>query len=176
MTDILTENVRFVQRVEWGAQPPEGPINELAIIPAPYVIISHTASEGCNTQAECVQRVRLAQTMHIESNNWSDIGYNYLIGGDGLVYVGRGWGKEGAHSFGFNSKSIGICFVGTFNKEVPPQRQIHALKKLIELGVNNKQIATNYKLLGHRQVSETLSPGDVLYSIIKTWDHWSLKP
>ncbi|KAH0535401.1 peptidoglycan-recognition protein LC-like isoform X1 [Cotesia glomerata] len=174
--DILTDGVRFIQRVEWGAQPPEKKPKKLEIIPAPYVIISHTASESCNNQAECIQRVRLAQTMHIEGNGWDDIGYNFLIGGDGLVYVGRGWDIEGAHAFGFNRKSIGISFIGTFNKETPPRRQIHALEKLIELGVKNEKISVNYKLLGHRQVSETLSPGDVLFGIIKAMDHWSEKP
>ncbi|CAD6213450.1 GSCOCT00014019001.2-RA-CDS [Cotesia congregata] len=114
--------------------------------------------------------------MHIEGNGWADIGYNFLIGGDGLVYVGRGWDIEGAHAFGFNRKSIGISFIGTFNKETPPRRQIHALEKLIELGVKNEKISGNYKLLGHRQVSETLSPGDVLFGIIKVMDHWSEKP
>ncbi|XP_008549723.1 peptidoglycan-recognition protein LE isoform X1 [Microplitis demolitor] len=174
--DILTENIRFVQRVEWGAQPPEGSPEQLDIIPAPYVIISHTASESCFKQADCVQRVRLAQTMHIEGNGWDDIGYNFLIGGDGLVYVGRGWDTVGAHSFGFNRKSIGISFIGTFNKEIPPRRQVYALEKLIEVGVKNGKIDSNYKLLAHRQVSETLSPGDVLFGIIKAMDHWSEKP
>ncbi|KAK0073798.1 hypothetical protein PV326_013052 [Microctonus aethiopoides] len=174
--DILTDNVRFIQRVEWGAQPPEEPPKKLTITPAPYVIISHTASESCNNQAECIQRVRLAQTMHIEGNHWSDIGYNFLVGGDGLIYVGRGWDNEGAHAFGFNIKSIGICLIGTFNKIVPPTRQLDTLAKLIAIGVKNKKIQTDYKLLGHRQVSETLSPGNVLYSIIQQWDHWSPKP
>lgn len=114
--------------------------------------------------------------MHIEGQHWSDIGYNFLVGGDGLVYVGRGWDNEGAHAFGFNMKSIGISLIGTFNKVVPPTRQLNTLANLIAIGVKNKKIQTDYKLLGHRQVSETQSPGNVLYSIIQQWDHWSPKP
>lgn len=38
--------------------------------------------------------------------------YNFLVGGDGLIYEGRGWGKKGAHTFGFNSQSVGIAFIG----------------------------------------------------------------
>ncbi|XP_015124473.1 peptidoglycan-recognition protein LC [Diachasma alloeum] len=174
--DILTEDVRFVKRIEWGAQPPTNPANPLQILPAPYVIISHTASEPCSTQAECSQRVRTAQTMHIEWNKWDDIGYNFLVGGDGLAYVGRGWDVEGAHTFNYNKKSIGISCIGTFNTVTPPKRQLVALARVIETGVKHGKIAKDYKLMGHRQLTETLSPGDMLYRIIKKWKHWSEKP
>ena len=33
---------------------------------------------------------------------WPDIGYNYLVGEDGQAYEGRGWNKEGAHTYGYN--------------------------------------------------------------------------
>ena len=29
---------------------------------------------------------------------WSDIGYNFIVGEDGNVYEGRGWGIRGAHA------------------------------------------------------------------------------
>jgi len=120
--------------------------------------------------------VRFAQTFHIESRQWSDIAYNFLVGGDGLAYVGRSWDYIGAHSFGFNNKSIGISFIGTFNSVVPPKTQLHAAQKIIELGVKAGKIASDYKLLGHRQVSRTLSPGDALYDEITKWPHWSPHP
>lgn len=172
---VIVDNVRFVARNEWGAQPPTEPLTKMKL-PVPYVIISHTATEHCTTQSECTLHVRFAQTFHIESRKWTDIGYNFLVGGDGLAYVGRSWDYMGAHAFGYNNKSIGISFIGTFNTVVPPKVQIHAAQKIIELGVKGGKIAKDYKLLGHRQVSKTLSPGDALYSIIKTWPHWSPRP
>ncbi|XP_011698087.1 PREDICTED: peptidoglycan-recognition protein LC-like, partial [Wasmannia auropunctata] len=104
----------FVERNEWGAQPPSGPLTKLKL-PVPYVIISHTTTDFCTTKSQCTFHVKFAQTYHIESRQWSDIAYNFLVGGDGLAYVGRSWDYVGAHSFGFNSKSIGISFIGTFN-------------------------------------------------------------
>ncbi|XP_076683254.1 peptidoglycan-recognition protein LC isoform X1 [Andrena cerasifolii] len=169
---VKVKNVRFVERNEWGAQPPSEPLTKMKH-PVPYVIISHTATDFCTTQSECTFRVRFAQTFHIESRNWADIAYSFLIGGDGLVYVGRSWDYMGAHSFGFNNISIGISFIGTFNAVKPPRNQLYAAQRLIELGVEGGKIAPDYKLLGHRQISQTLSPGDALYSIIKTWPHWS---
>lgn len=35
-----------------------------------------------------------------DSKNYSDIAYNFLIGGDGNAYVGRDWDKQGAHTKG----------------------------------------------------------------------------
>lgn len=174
-TTVNITSVRFVERNEWGAQPPSEPLTKLKL-PVPYVIISHTATDFCNTQSQCTFHVRFAQTFHIESRKWSDIAYNFLVGGDGLAYVGRSWDYVGAHSFGFNSRSIGISFIGTFNAVIPPKEQLHAAQKIIELGVEAGKIAPNYKLLGHRQISKTLSPGDALYNIITKWPHWSSDP
>ena len=46
------------------------------------------------------------QNYHINTKKWCDVGYSFLIGGDGKVYEGRGWDEIGAHTFGFNSKVI----------------------------------------------------------------------
>ncbi|XP_046734927.1 uncharacterized protein LOC124404636 [Diprion similis] len=168
-------NLRFVTRDEWGAQPPTEPLGKLKL-PVPYVVISHTATDFCDTQSTCTFRVRFAQTFHIESRNWSDIAYSFLIGGDAYAYIGRGWDHVGAHTYGYNTRSIGISFIGTYNTVAPSDHQMHALEQLIEIGVKSGKIAADYKLLGHRQVSKTLSPGDALYNIIKTWPHWSPTP
>ncbi|XP_011873222.1 PREDICTED: peptidoglycan-recognition protein LC-like [Vollenhovia emeryi] len=172
---VTVTSVRFVERNEWGAQPPSEPLTKMKL-PVPYVIISHTATEFCTTQSQCTFHVRFAQTFHIESRKWSDIAYNFLVGGDGLAYVGRSWDFVGAHSFGFNNRSIGISFIGTFNTVVPPKVQLHAAQKIIELGVKAGKIASDYILLGHRQISKTLSPGDALYNEIKRWPHWAPQP
>ncbi|XP_024889991.1 peptidoglycan-recognition protein SD-like [Temnothorax curvispinosus] len=166
---------RFVERDEWGARPPSKPIKKIKL-PVPYVIISHTATDFCTTQSQCTFHVRFLQIFHIESGMLSDIAYNFLVGGDGLAYVGRSWDYVGAYSISFNSKSIGISFIGTFNSVVPPEPQLRAAQKIIELGVEAGKIAPDYKLLGHRQISKTLSPGNALYNEIKNWPHWSLQP
>ncbi|KAJ8687423.1 hypothetical protein QAD02_023217 [Eretmocerus hayati] len=176
--DPTISGVCIVSRVEWGAQPPNEPDGNkpLSVQPVPYVIISHTATTFCYTQAQCVLNVRVAQTFHIESRGWDDIAYNFLVGGDGLVYEGRGWDIEGAHTFNYNRKSIGISFIGTFNTAEPTNAQLYAAQKLIELGLKIGKIDKDYKLLGHRQCIKTESPGEVLYNIIKTWKHWSPTP
>lgn len=171
----LTSKLRIIARSEWLAQPPIQTLASL-VTPVSLVIIAHTATDNCTSQAECVLRVRLVQMFHIESRGWSDIGYNFLVGGDGSAYVGRGWTFEGAHTYGYNSKSIGIAFIGTFITSKPPQRQIDACKKLIQQGVQLGYISKDYKVVATRQLQATESPGAALYEDIKTWPHWSATP
>lgn len=116
--------------------------------------------------------MRLIQTFHIESRGWYDIGYNFLVGGDGSAYYGRGWDYVGAHTKGYNKYSVGIAFIGTFNNDNPPRRQIEACQKLIKQGVVEGKLAKDYKLFAHRQLMSSLSPGDKVYDIIKEWPHF----
>jgi len=48
-----------------------------------------------------------------------DIKYNFLIGQDGVIYEGRGWGVVGQHTNGQNLMSVGqsltyLFFRGSF--------------------------------------------------------------
>ena len=45
--------------------------------------------------------------LYILFAGWSDIGYNFVVGEDGNVYEGRGWNSVGAHTYGYNNRSIG---------------------------------------------------------------------
>lgn len=103
-------------------------------------------------------------------------GYNFLVGGDGAIYVGRGWDILGAHTKGFNTGSICFAFIGTFNKIQPPKRQLVAVQKMIVEGVKLGKVTADYNLYGHRQLISTQSPGQALYEILQTWDHWTNKP
>lgn len=125
-----------------------------------------------NSQAECTYFVRNVQTFHMDSMGWSDIGYNFLVGGDGAAYDGRGWDKEGAHTKGFNKRSICIAFIGTFIKVTPPERQLRAARLLIKQGLDLHKLSPDYRLYGHRQLMASESPGKQLYDIIKEWPHW----
>ncbi|CAB0028429.1 unnamed protein product [Trichogramma brassicae] len=124
-----------------------GPPEPLSTLPAILVIISHTVTRFCFRKGDGARIVLSCQQHHKYANGWSDIGYNFLVGGDGLVYVGRGLGRR-----------------------LP---QLVATRNLIEYGVEHGHIARNYTLLGHRQCRDTLSPGNAAYNIIKSWEHWS---
>lgn len=92
------EGLRIVTRDEWLAEPPAHPLDNMTINPVDKVIIAHTVTAECKTQAECSTRVRAMQVFHMATKKFDDIAYNFLVGGDGLVYEGRGWTKGGAHT------------------------------------------------------------------------------
>uniref|UniRef100_A0A1S4J2H7 Uncharacterized protein n=1 Tax=Culex quinquefasciatus TaxID=7176 RepID=A0A1S4J2H7_CULQU len=171
---IDTKVLRIIDRRTWLAQPALEfqPMES----PVPYVVISHTATETADTQAGMVYMVRNIQCFHIESRRWHDIAYNFLVGNDGNVYEGRGWQRIGAHTHGYNSRGIGISFVGCFMNELPAKVAIEACKLLIERGVKDGYIQEDYKLVAHCQCSPTESPGRKLFEEVKTWPHWTADP
>ncbi|XP_037936749.1 peptidoglycan-recognition protein LC isoform X3 [Teleopsis dalmanni] len=164
--------LRFLKRDKWSTRPPSGTLDKLKL-PSHRVIISHTATSVCEDMENCVQTLKNIQAFHMDSQNWSDIGYNFLISSDGLVYEGRGWDNVGAHTKGYNFDSVGVSFIGTFNTIEPTKKQLNAAKLLIEDGFRRKKLATNYHVYGARQFGATESPGNTLYNIIKSWPNWS---
>ncbi|XP_058061157.1 peptidoglycan-recognition protein LE-like isoform X6 [Anopheles bellator] len=165
--------LRLVTRTEWLAQPPREVLTDLKL-PVNNVIIAHTATEGCTTQLACIANVKYIQTLHMDSNKFSDIGYNFLIGGDGKVYEGRGWNKVGAHLKDYNTISEGIAFIGNYETiDHPTDAQMNQLSKLIQNGTEEGKIAVDYKLYGASQLKATLSPGKFLMEKLKLLPHFS---
>ncbi|XP_037718247.1 peptidoglycan-recognition protein LC isoform X4 [Drosophila subpulchrella] len=171
--DVIDNSTLVIVTVaQWGGRPAK---NKLATqnLPVNRAVISHTAAEGCESREVCSARVNVVQSFHMDSWGWDHIGYNFLVGGDGRVYEGRGWEYVGAHTKGYNTGTIAISFIGTFTKQRPNERQLKACQLLLEEGVRLKKLTPKYRLYGHRQLSATESPGEELYKIIQTWPHWS---
>ncbi|XP_017478582.1 PREDICTED: peptidoglycan-recognition protein LC isoform X2 [Rhagoletis zephyria] len=166
--------LRIVPRDGWLAQPPSADPVPLAT-PVHRVIVLSTLTEDCETQAMCVYRVRMTQTLNIESQNHDDIIYNFLIGGDGNVYEGRGWDVVGAHLRGFNSDSISFAYIGTFKKQKPSEKQMDVTKLLLEEGVQLGKLSPDYKIYGAYMLDPTSTDAraDELYNSFKGWPHWS---
>lgn len=106
-------------------------------------------------------------------NGWADIGYNFSVGCDGLVYVGRGWNIQGAHTKGYNETTICIALIGMFDEEPPSEKQLNSVQILLEKGVKMNFLSENYQLYGHCQLRKFNSPGHAAFEIIKKWEHWS---
>nr|UEN71114.1 peptidoglycan recognition protein-S2 [Glyphodes pyloalis] len=179
-TDHNSESVSygfpFVSRSEWQAKEPV----ERNPLPTPvsYVVIHHSYIHAdAKTTDECKQAMRAMQEFHIIDRCFTDIGYNFLVGCDGSAYEGCGWKIKGAHCLYFNPHSIGICLIGDWRHEVPPDHQLKTTKALIAAGVELGYIKPDYKIVGHRQVRlDTECPGDALLNEIQDWDHYSSYP
>ncbi|XP_078620532.1 uncharacterized protein LOC144887281 isoform X2 [Branchiostoma floridae x Branchiostoma japonicum] len=166
--------VNMVLRDGWGAREPKS----ITSMPTPVsqVFIHHTTGGTCSDMTSCSSKIRGHQNYHMNTNpgnNWSDIGYNFLVGEDGRVYEGRGFDRVGSHTYGYNSVSIAVSFVGDYTSRLPNQAAQDAAKAIINCGVQLGKVTSTYRLRGHRDVKDTECPGDTLYDHIKTWPHYS---
>jgi hypothetical protein len=61
---------------------------------------------------------------------------------------------------------------------LPNAAALNAVQKLIECGVAENKIQTQYQLIGHRQntASQTECPGNRLFQEITSWPHWTPDP
>jgi len=166
--------VELVSRAEWGAKPRKGE-RENITEPVDYVIIHHTAGQECSNFDRCALIVRGIQNYHMNDRGWDDIGYSFLIGGNGQVFIGRDWGTVGAHTYHYNSVAYGISFLGTFIDHLPTEKAMDAAKKLIQCGVDQGFIKADYGLYGHRDAGCTECPGKKFYESLSSWDKWHAK-
>lgn len=175
MVDVRAQSCpSIISRKEWGAR--DASTSTLPTRPAPWYVIHHTAGASCSTKTACSAEMRAIQNLHINGNGWADIGYNFVIGGDGNVYEGRGWGKQGAHAPGYNTNSVGISLIGTFTNGLPVQAALNAAHQLIACGVSLGHVKSNYGIIGHRQAVSTECPGNSLYNEIKKWPGYVANP
>lgn len=68
-----------------------------------------------------------------QNKGWAGIGYHFFIDKDGEIYEGRPLDTVGAHAYGHNKMSIGICFEGDFNKEEMNDEQVDASIMLLAI-------------------------------------------
>jgi N-acetylmuramoyl-L-alanine amidase len=91
---------------------------------------------------------------------WSEIGYHGVIKRDGTFELGRDIDRIGAHAFGYNRNSIGLCMVGGLADDNLPspeytKAQWHRLNQIIS------QLELQYpdaEVIGHRDVANKACP------------------
>jgi N-acetyl-anhydromuramyl-L-alanine amidase AmpD len=112
------------------------------------IILHHADAKNCS--AEDIHRWHL-------NNGWSGAGYHFLVRKDGTIYRLRPEDKVGAHAYGSNYNSIGVCFEGNYMEEDMPEVQKQAGKELVAYLKNKYKISTVQK---HKDVCATSCPGD----------------
>lgn len=121
-----------------------------------FIIIHHS-----NRTFDCPFFIKLR---HKLLRGWSDTGYHFIIGNgitkDGQIYNARPIDYVGAHAYGYNTKSIGICIIGNFDCSTPSFRQYRSLIKLI-LSLKEEYKIKSENVLGHNETSlcEKTCPG-----------------
>jgi len=172
---MACDSFELVTRAEWDARPPTSISYIQDVLNMTFV--HHTAGNWvCYDKETCIAQVQDIQNLHMDVNGWSDIGYSFLIGEDGRVYEGRGWGVVGAHTLNYNSVAYGFCIIGDYMERQPNDLALVATSNIINCGVEKGYLNPDYELFGHRDGRCTLCPGDILYALIRGWPHYSFRP
>ena len=88
-----------------------------------------------------------------KEQGWSDIGYHYVIYLDGTIADGRSVDKIGSHCSGFNTYSIGVCYIGGVAKDGKTAKDTRTDAQkyaLLDLLRQLRVLYPNAKICGHR--------------------------
>ena len=154
-------------------------------------VIHHTASTNAYSDTDAAAQIRSIYAYHTASLGWNDIGYNFLVDRFGRIYEGRAGGVEravtGAHTGGFNARTVGISALGNYQETSAPGALTEAVSQLIawKLPLHDSDPAGTTELtsagggtsryaagsqvtvpnvIGHRDVGLTACPGINLYT------------
>jgi hypothetical protein len=103
----------------------EKPINN------PTVVITHHALSAEQHTIKDVNEWHKGREFPLSRLGYY-VGYHYVIERNGTVVQTRHHDEEGCHTLGFNRSSIGVCFMGNFDKGNPTQKQLDAWNSLYE--------------------------------------------
>ena len=100
-----------------------------------------------------VETVESNRRMH-KAKGWADIGYHYLIGLNGERWNGRNVNLVGAHCEGYNTNSIGVCYVGGCDKNMKAKdtRTDKQKAALIALLKDLRKLYPKAKIVSHRDL------------------------
>lgn len=172
----------IITRSQWRAAAPIKMIRGMRSYT--HIVIHHAAGNYASNLTQGKKQVRVIQSYHQGHNDWSDIGYHFLIDARGNIYQGRPYMEPkplsktprlvlGAHVCRQNSGKIGICFLGCYHpsakkhcNDVLTQTSLNAAVKLTTFLCHSYGIKV-HSIRGHRGFCKTSYPGNVLHSKLK---------
>jgi N-acetylmuramoyl-L-alanine amidase len=127
-----------------------------------YLVIHHSATKDGK-----VFDWNAIRNYHINVNKWKDIGYHFGIENinDSIeILIGRLPMYIGAHIYGLNSISLGVCIIGNYDEEILPDEKYQKLLGLLEYLIPLYNIKLD-KIIGHRDVKVLYDLGIISYEV-----------
>src|SRR5262249_3312581 len=184
----MTGSPPVISRSAWGADEAIRRAAPSYARSIQFAVVHHTAGSNSYTAAQSAAIVRGIEVYHVKGNGWNDIGYNFLIDKYGQVFEGRYGGVDknvvGAHAEGFNTGSVGVALIGTYQTTAPTAAEKTALANLLAWRLDIAHVDPLSTLTytsggnarfpvgtpvflravsGHRDTGFTTCPGSVLY-------------
>lgn len=175
-----------IPRSLWCTDPACNYSNGLDYRSVTHLVVHHTVSS--NSSSDWAAIVRAIWHYHTFTRNWGDIGYNYLVDQNGVLYEGHLGGDDvvGTHAAGANQGSMALSLIGTFTEPdqsppgiTPPPSMLNSAIELLSWKADQKGIdvfsASRLPnvdwglphLMGHRDVyGTTACPGDQAHDLL----------
>lgn len=157
--------MEYFTRSEWGAKPPK---SRRAMSPkqVSHFFLHHAAA----TYPSGKKAMQAIQRFHQDSRGWADYAYNWGVDEEGNIWEGRGWGAQGGHTRGWNTKSVAVCYMGDGSRPVSKA----ALKAIMTVANEaDRHFGRPLVRQAHRDVGSTACPGNWLYD---WWQDASQRP
>jgi len=92
---------------------------------------------------------------------WSGCGYHYVIRLDGTIEQGRMESQIGAHCYGHNMNSIGVCYIGGLASDGKTPKDTRTIKQKASLRALLRRLRQKYPeatIYGHRDFAAKACP------------------
>lgn len=149
--------MRIISRSEWGftgwtSQPSSVPLGERTEFYVHYDGAAHINITG----NQVPQRIDAEH----KANNWSGIGYHFVVDQAGNSFEGRGWDLQGAHCPDHNRSAFGVQ-IAIGGDQHPTDAALNACVDLYEEAC--RRTGRTLAKRGHKDGFATDCPGTVLY-------------
>ena len=176
-------------RSDWGADLP--PTGELEREEVRFLLVHHTASANDYGPDEVVTKLRAWFGYHTSPDKgWPDLAYNFMVDRFGVVWEGRTGSLAGPVRAAATGGSQGFaqlaCFIGEFTASPPTEAARSSMLRLLAMLADRYAVdtspgakvsftsrgsnrwpagadVTTSTIAGHRDMSMTACPGDVVY-------------
>src|SRR3990167_11059384 len=115
-----------------------------------YLIVHHTGGTKADPLADTSHHTYEIVDAYHKSLGWEGFGYHFFIDKGGALKAGRAENYHGAHTLGYNQKSIGICLAGNFDATLPTKEQEDALAVLLT-ELRKKYLIPRENIVPHRK-------------------------
>lgn len=142
--------MRYLSRAQWGCTTPLGPKMKL---PVSTIFIHHSVTKATNNPVADMRALD-----RIGRQRFGRFSYSYVIHPNGTVMEGAG-DRVGAHTGGYNSTSIGVCFIGNYEEHGGTLQQVAGFIDLVRMLQARGHVTRNVNIRAHRDVKATACPG-----------------
>ncbi|MDX1662887.1 MAG: N-acetylmuramoyl-L-alanine amidase [Candidatus Promineifilaceae bacterium] len=167
-----------ISRAQWCTDSRCHYSDGLRYVPVTHLLVHHTVT---SSDADSAATMRAIWYYHAITRGWGDIGYNYLVDMEGVLFEGHLGGDNvvGTHAAAANAGSMALSFIGNFNETNAPEMMIESATRLLAWKADQRNIDVynasrppymNWglpHLAGHRDVYGTTDcPGHTVHALL----------